>query len=41
MKQEIKGEEVNMITFEEDNESSVNIYWKDGTKTKCCIIEEL
>jgi hypothetical protein len=48
MEVEISGDEVLCVIFEEElengereSEDCVNIYWKDGTKTKCMVLEEL
>ena len=48
MEVEFSGDEVECVIFEEElengereHENSVNIYWKDGKKTKCMLVEEL
>ena len=41
MRQEFEGKEVSCIVYEEDSEDSLTIYWKDGKKTKCMLVEEL
>ena len=43
MEVKVNGNKVAEVIFEEDNESenSVNIYWKDGKKTRCILIEQL
>lgn len=42
MKTEFKGKDVNRIVYEEDgNENGLTIYWNDGNKTKCLIVEQL
>ncbi len=39
MKLEIEGKEVQKVVYEEDgNENGLTIYWNDGNKTKCEII---
>jgi hypothetical protein len=38
---ELRGSKVQSVVYEEDGESTLTIYWKDGNKTKCIIREEL
>ena len=41
VEKECLGTDVNCIVYGEDSTDSITIYWNNGVKTKCLIMEEL